>query len=202
MVNNFHIEDKVLNTLDPDQWYRGSTALYERGKFLEKFNQVKNTTKSEIAYLSILLLVCNENVDIYKIITSLITRKKVEKFAQDIVSKAESRNEEAESKWELEQTPKNQQACDDTLIDVKEANDLMNRIKRTDYFAKVITSNSVEPIFGQIYNRIAQGIKDNAVDDGDEEDEGKTYIGPRSLTLSLIPTARHPRKRRCSAVTD
>lgn len=73
----------------------------------------------------------------------------------------------------------NQRDYNKTLKDVSEAKHLITQIQRTDYYGKIITSSSVKPIFGQTYNRIAQGIKDKAVDnDNDEgEEEGKSYIG-------------------------
>lgn len=184
MVKNFRINEKVLNTLDPDQWYRGSKSLHERRRFLESFNELKKATKNgeEIAYLSILFLVCNENVETKKIVTALRTKKQINNFAQDIVSKVEIRHKKAESKLSKKQSPQNQRAYDASLIDINETDCLMKQIRRTDYYAKVITSTSVEPIFGPIYNRIAQGMKDKLVnnddqEEGEDEDEDEIYVG-------------------------
>ena len=180
MVRNFRIHDKVLNLLDPDQWYRGSTAIYERGRFLETLNRLKNVRNvdSQISFLSILLLVCSENVNHKKIIDLLIAKKNINNFAQDIVSKFEGRSRDALEKLEKEQTAPRQQDYDNTLIDVSEANRLVTKIQRTDYYGKIITSSSVEPIFGQTYSRIAQGMKDKAIDndDGESENKGTSYI--------------------------
>ena len=94
------------------------------------------------------------------------------------MSKFEGRSRDALEKVEKDTVP-NQRAYDETLIDVSEANRLVTQIQRTDYSGKIITSISVEPMFGQTYNRIAQGMKEKAVDnDNDEaEEEGKFYIG-------------------------
>ena len=133
---------------------------------------------SQIAYLSILLLVCNEDVDISKIIALLIAKKNTNNFAQDILNKFESRSRDALEKLKKKDTVPNQRGYDEIVIDISEANRLITQIQRSDYYGKIITSSSVEPIFGQTYNRIA-GMKDKAVDDdNDEGEEGTFNIGP------------------------
>ena len=74
MVKYFRLNDKVLNTHDPGQWYRSSKTVYERGQFFENFNRLNNVRNSgsHIALLSILRLVCNENVYINNITALLI----------------------------------------------------------------------------------------------------------------------------------
>ena len=132
-----------------------------------------------MAYLSILLLVCSENVDVHKIIAMLIAKKQVNNFAKDVVNKAEGRSREADKRRREKPNKQNEQAYAQAEIDISEANHLMGRVRRTDYYAKVITSDSVEPIFGQIYTRIAQGMKDKAVENDEEEDvHNAIYVGP------------------------
>ena len=134
---------------------------------------------SQITYLSILLLVCNEDVYISNIIALLIAKKNTNNFAQDIVSKFEGRCRDALKRLEKKDTVPNQRYYDQTVIDFGETKFLVSQVQRTDYYCKIITSRSVEPIFGQTYDRIAQGIKDKTVDNDNNEgeEEGTFYIG-------------------------
>ena len=159
MVQKLKVDDTVLNTLDPDQWYRGSQKLYERAEFLEMFEMLKNETKPEkVEYLSILLDACNENGNVDKIIEELITKKQNLQFAQDIMDSAQKREIEAQKRLS-KITKQNQTKFNKTTSDVRRIQTLMTSIHPTEYYAKILTHDSVEQIFGPVYYRILRGMK-------------------------------------------
>ena len=160
-MQNLTVDDKVLNTLDPDQWYRGSLKLYGRGEFLRTFKGLKNDKRpgETIEYLSILLDACSESVKTDKTIGDLIKKKNLQ-FAQDIVNKATTRSGEAEIRLNEHRTEANQIKFDNSVLHIREAEELRDSIHPTDYYAKILTNESVEPIFGPIFNQILRGMKE------------------------------------------
>jgi hypothetical protein len=99
MAMRVSVNAKVQNTLDPDQWYRGSSKRNERAKFLETFHNFKAAIAArpgaqvEFKFLTILLLGCDEEavVDTTKVVNKLTERKKDVNFAKDIVERAEEK---------------------------------------------------------------------------------------------------------------
>lgn len=96
VVQKISINQGVQNTLDPDQWYGGSSKLNERAQFLESLywfkHQSANQSNEEIEFLSILLLARQNNVNGHKILEGLPGRKRPG-FAMDIIWNAEDRKD-------------------------------------------------------------------------------------------------------------
>lgn len=162
VVQNLGIDDKNLDTLDPDQWYRGSQKTYERGEYIQKLHDLKMNTKpgEEIEYLSILLAAASTNLDTDTIIGDLIEKKKNLQFAQDIVIKVQIRRNAAKIRLRRQRTTANQTKFNSTQLDLRKAKGLRDYIQPTDYYAKILTHESVEPFFGPIFTRILRGMKD------------------------------------------
>jgi hypothetical protein len=147
----------VQNTLDPDWWYNGSVKLNERANFLGQFHYFKEKfappKDEEVEFLSILVLACDENVDIMKIVNNFIMKKQDAEFAQNIVWKAEDR------KNKLVKDRKSAREIEQAESYVRFAFEVKNGIRKTNYYLKVLTNDSVLDVFGPTFYHLLQGMK-------------------------------------------
>lgn len=150
---NLTIDDKVKNTIDPDQWYKGSKSLYDRRNFLDKFDTLKERMKTqeaeEFEFLSILLLLCDNNVDALELVSDLSRKKQNTQFAHDIVDKAIDREKALKS-------PRLKQL---RAQDIKDAKIVAKKVKSTDYYFKLIDHSSIQQVFGTTFYHYLSNMK-------------------------------------------
>ncbi|MCJ1270112.1 hypothetical protein MMC22_010006 [Lobaria immixta] len=156
----------VQNTLDPDQWYGGSSKLNERAQFLESLHWFKhqsaNQSNEKIEFLSILLLARQNNVNGHKILEGLAGRKRPG-FAMDIIWNAEDRKDKLISSLQNPKikTKPTVQDIDQAENDSRYAIEVANGISSTDYYLKILTFESVEDIFGPVFFRLLRGTQED-----------------------------------------
>ena len=165
MAVKVEVKATVQNTVDPDQWYRGSLKRNERAKFLKTLHNFKSARakqrsgEASLKFLTILLLGCypEASVNGSKIVTGLIKRKKDVNFAQDIVTMAQnSRNTLQNPKRKRRPSLGQLQRADNNI---QIANSVKNLVRSTDYNFKILTHDSVEAIFVKVFTRYLRGMK-------------------------------------------
>ena len=165
MAVKVEVKAKVQNTLNPDQWYRGSLKRNERAKFLKTLHNFKSARakqrgrEASLEFLTILLLGCSPeaNVNSSKIVTGLRERKQDLNFAQDIVTMAQNSRNTLQNPKRKTRPSLGQLQKADNHIEI--ANSVKNLVRSTDYHFKILTLDSVEAIFGKVFTRYLRGMK-------------------------------------------
>lgn len=154
------VNDEVQHTVDPDQFFRGSTSLHEREEYLEALHTLKEDKfnrlleKGErILFFGILLLAADKVVQETQIVRELAAKKADMGFASDLVeSKIKRRKEMKKNKASVAR-------LDAANRDIQNAVQIKSKVKSTEYIFKLLAHGSVESIFGPVFTRLVRGMK-------------------------------------------